>query len=120
MAQTRKTERRTCKIPYSSVSVPLLSPRKAQTIVDTPRRVRLLRDIEATADKLLCKELFKAHNVSKSTGYYIIKSKTPRRSDHVHNQGQKSVLAPLNVKQLKQLKIAYFALKLLHITPLPA
>jgi hypothetical protein len=52
MARTRKTERRTCRKPHSSISVPPSSPRKRQSIVDTPRRVRLLRDAEATAGKL--------------------------------------------------------------------
>jgi hypothetical protein len=108
MAQTRNTERRTCRIPHSLVSVPLSSPRKAQTIVDTPRRVRLLRDAEATAGKLPRKELFKAHNVSESTGYRIIKSKTPRRSDHVHNRGRKSVLAPFEREAIETVKNSSF------------
>jgi hypothetical protein len=93
MAQTRKTSRQTCRIPDSSISVPISSPRKRQTIVDTPHRVRLLRDAEATAGKLPRTQLFKAHDVSKATGYRILKSKTPCRSDRVHNRGRKSVLA---------------------------
>jgi hypothetical protein len=101
MAQTRKTSRRTCRIPDSSISVPPSSPRKRQTIVDTPRRVRLLRDVEATAGKLPRTQLFKAHDVFKATGYRILKSKTPRRSDRVHDRGRKSVLAPYKREAIK-------------------
>jgi hypothetical protein len=93
MAITRKTDRKTCRTPDSSISITSSSPRKAQTIVDTPRRVRLLYDAEATAGKLPRTQLFKAHEISKATGYRILKSKTPRRSDRVHNRGRKSVLA---------------------------
>ena len=93
MAPARKTNRRTCRIADPSISIAPSSPRKAQSIVDTPRQVRLLRDAEATADKMSRTQLFKAHVISKTTGYRILKSKTPRRSDLVHNRGRKSVLA---------------------------
>jgi hypothetical protein len=88
--------------------VPLSSPRKAQTIIDTPRRVRLLRDAEATAGKLPRKELFKAHNISESTGYRIIKLKTPRRSDRVHNRGRKLVLAPFEREAIETIENSSF------------
>ena len=81
MAKTRKTARRTCRLPDSSISIAPLSPRKSNTIVDTPRRVRLLRDIAAIAGKLPHTELFKAYGVAKATGYQILKLKPARRSE---------------------------------------
>jgi hypothetical protein len=108
MARTRKTKRRTCRKPHSSISVPPSSPRKRQSIVDTPRRIRLLRDAEATAGKLPRTQLFKAYNVSDSTGYRILKSKSPRRSNRIHNQGRKSVLAPYKRETIKTIEDSLF------------
>jgi hypothetical protein len=108
MARTRKIERRTCRKPHSSISVPPSSPRKRQSIVDTPRRVRLLRDAEATAGKLPRTQLFKAYNVSDSTGYRILKSKSPRRSDRIHNRGRKSVLAPYERETIETVEDSSF------------
>jgi hypothetical protein len=39
------------------------------------------------------KEVFKAHKVAEATSYRILKSKSPRRSDRIHNRGRKPVLA---------------------------
>jgi hypothetical protein len=108
MAKTRKTDRRTCRLPDSSISLTPSSPRKAQTIVDTPRRVRLIRDAEATAGKLPRKELFKAHKVAEATGYRILKSKSPRRSDRIHNRGRKPVLARYEREAIKTVEDSSF------------
>lgn len=94
MAKTRKTNRRTCRIANTSISLTPTSPRKSNTIVDTPRRVRLLRDAHSTAGKLPRKKLFQAHNIAEATGYRILKSNSSRRSERVHNRGRKPVLAP--------------------------
>jgi hypothetical protein len=91
MARTRKTERRTYRKPHSLILVPLLLPRKRQSIVDILRRVHLLCDAKATAGKLPRTELFKAYNVSDSTGYRILKSKSPRRSDRITTQSRPKV-----------------------------
>ena len=94
MARTRKTDRRTCLIPDPEVNLSPKSPRKAKTMVDTPRRVRLLNDAHSTAGKMTRKELFKLHNIAEATGYLILKSKEARRSERIHNRGRKAVLAP--------------------------
>ena len=94
MARTRKTDRRTCRIPDPTVNLSPKSPRKAQTMVDTPRRVRLLNDAHSTAGKMTRRELFKLHNIAEATGYRIPKSKEARRSERIHNRGRKAVLAP--------------------------
>jgi hypothetical protein len=93
MANTRKTDRRTCRIADSSISLSPSAPRKSNTIVDTPRRVRLLRDAHSTAGKLPRKKLFEAHNIPPSTGYRILQSNSPRRGQRIHNRGRKPVLA---------------------------
>ena len=108
MAKTRKTARRTCRLPDSSISVAPSSPRKSNTIVDTPRRVRLLRDAAATAGKLPRTELFKAHGVAKATGYRILKSKSARRSERIHDRGQKPILAPHQRDAIKTVKNSSF------------
>jgi hypothetical protein len=92
MAKTRKIDRKTCRIIDKSINLSPTSPRKSNTIVDTPRRVRLLRDVHSTAGKLPRKKLFEAHNIPRITGYQIFKSNSSRRSERVHNRGQKSVL----------------------------
>jgi hypothetical protein len=69
MAKTRKTTRKTCRQPDSSISLSPSSPRKLKTIVDTPRRVKLIRDAQATAGKLPRKQLFCIHNIVEATGY---------------------------------------------------
>jgi hypothetical protein len=78
MAKTRKTTRKTCRQPDSSISMSPSSPRKSKTIVDTPRRVKLIRDAQATADKLPRKQLFRIYNIAKATGYQILKLKSTR------------------------------------------
>lgn len=93
MARTNKTTRRTCRQVDSSISLPTASPRKAQTMIDTPRRTRLLCDAHHTAGKMPRKELFKAYGISESTGYRILKSNSMRRSEKIYNRGRKRVLA---------------------------
>ncbi|KAF7501995.1 hypothetical protein GJ744_001009, partial [Endocarpon pusillum] len=44
--------------------------------------------------KLPRTQLFKIHNVANRTGYRIIKERTARRSERIHNRGRKPVLAP--------------------------
>jgi hypothetical protein len=93
MARTRKTTRRNCRYAHSSISLPSASPREANTIVDTPRRVRLLCAADSTAGKLPRKKLFKAHGIPKSTAYRILNSESARRGDSVHKRGRKPILA---------------------------
>jgi hypothetical protein len=94
MAQTRKTDRQNCQRPDSSILLTVSSPRKAQTVVDTPRRARLICDAQATAGKLPRKALFKAHGIAEATGYRTIKSNSMRRSERIRNRGRKPILAP--------------------------
>lgn len=108
MARTRKTNRRTCRLVDSFVAVTPSSPRQSNTIVDTPRRVRLLRDAHSTAGKLPRKELFKAHNISEATGYRILKSNSARRGDLIHNRGRKSVLATYERNAIEAVEDASF------------
>jgi hypothetical protein len=93
MARTRKTTRRNCRHADSSISLPSASPRETNTIVDTPRRVRLLCAADSTAGKLPRKKLFEAHGIPKSTAYRILNSESARRGDGVHNRGRKPILA---------------------------
>ena len=94
MAKTRKTDRKNCQQPDFSIPLSPTSPRKPNTIVDTPRRTRLLRDAKLTAGKIPRRELFKKYNIAEKTGYRIIKSDSTRRSQLIHNRGRKPVLAP--------------------------
>ena len=68
------------------------APRAPQTILDTPRRTKLLADARAYADKMPRKELFKIHNVVQRTGYKILKQGTMYRGPGVHNRGRKRIL----------------------------
>jgi hypothetical protein len=108
MAFTRKTDRRTCRKPDSTLSLSPKASRQSNTIVDTPRRVRLLCDAQATAGKMTRKELFKAHNIAEATGYQILKSKITRQSEHIHNQGRKSILASHKRDAIKTVENASF------------
>ncbi len=80
------------------VGVPCSNPpspqaaRISQTILDTPRRLKLLADARAYADKMPRKELFKIHNIAERTGYKILKEETARRGPGVHNRGRKRIL----------------------------
>jgi hypothetical protein len=93
MAQTRKSDRRNCQRPDSSISLTESSPRRAQTVVDTPRRARLICDAQVTAGKIPRKQLFKAHGIAEATGYRIVKSKSMRQSEQIRNRGRKPILA---------------------------
>lgn len=93
MARKVITDRKNCQQADSSISLPSAPSRKANTIVDTPRRVRLLCDAQHTAGKLPRKQLFLAHNIPESTGYRILKSQSSRRGDNVHKRGRNPALA---------------------------
>lgn len=93
MARTKKTDRINCTKINKSIHVDLSSPRKSKTVVNTPRRVRLIRDAQLTVGKWPRRHLFKAHEVSKATGYRILKLNYARRSQSLHNRGRKSILA---------------------------
>jgi hypothetical protein len=80
------------------VDVPCSNPpspqtaRISQTILDTPRRSKLLADARAYAGKIPRKELLKIHNIAERTGYKILKEGTARRGPGVHNRGRKRIL----------------------------
>ena len=94
MATEQKSRRRVCQKHFSPFLSSPSSPRVSKTIVDTPRRIRLLCDAKATAGKLPRTELFKHHKIAKRTGYRILQEGTPRRSLHIQNRGRKRILAP--------------------------
>ncbi|KAF7512710.1 hypothetical protein GJ744_000277 [Endocarpon pusillum] len=77
-------------------------------MLDTPRRARLLADARHTAGKLPRTQLFKIHNVSRTTGYRIIKEGTARRSERIHNRGRKQVLAPCKCEAIEAVEDANF------------
>jgi hypothetical protein len=81
-------------------------------MLDTPRRARLLADARHTAGKLPRTELFKIHNIPKSTGYQIIKEATVRRSKRIHNRGRKRVFAPYEYEAIKAVEDANFGFAL--------
>jgi hypothetical protein len=108
MAKTRKTTRKTCRQPDSSISLSPSSPRKLKTIVDTPRRVKLIRDAQATAGKLPQKQLFRIHNIAEATGYRILKSKSMCRSEGIYNRGRKPILAPHEREAIETVENASF------------
>jgi DNA invertase Pin-like site-specific DNA recombinase len=81
MARIRKTSRKNCLHPDPAITLSPKSPREPKTIVDTPRRVRLLADAQSTAGKMTRKELVKLHGIAKTTGYRILKEKNARRSE---------------------------------------
>jgi hypothetical protein len=108
MAKTRKTDRTTCRIIDNSVILSPTAPRQSNTIVDTPRRVRLLRDAHSTAGKLPRKKLFEAHNIPPTTGYQILKSNKPRRGQRIYDRGRKPVLAPYERDAIKTVENASF------------
>ena len=76
MAKTQKTDRKNCQQCQSSILLSPSSPRTSKTIVETLRRVRLLRDTRLTAGKLPHRELFKSQNVAEATDYQILKSQS--------------------------------------------
>jgi hypothetical protein len=78
-------------IPCSNPPSPQAT-RISQTILDTPRRSRLLADARAYAGKLPRKELFKLHDIAERTGYKILKAGTARRGPGIHNRGRKRIL----------------------------
>jgi hypothetical protein len=64
--------RRRARVNLPHSNLPSLKPaRISQTILDTPRRSKLLADTRVYAGKMPRKELFKIHNITERTGYYI-------------------------------------------------
>jgi DDE superfamily endonuclease len=108
MAKSKKTDRLMCHKIDESIYVDPSSPRRSKTIIDTPRRVRLICDAQLTAGKWPRRELFKAHGVSEATGYRIIKSKSTRRSQRLHNRGRKPILAPHECDAVEAVENASF------------
>jgi hypothetical protein len=108
MARTRKTTRRNCRHADSSISLPSASPRETNTIVDIPRRVRLLCAADSTVGKLPRKKLFEAYGISKSTAYRIINSELARRSDSVYKRGRKPILASYERDAVEAIKNSCF------------
>jgi transposase len=94
--------------------VPCLNPlslqaaRVPQTVLDTPRRSRLLVDARAYAGKMPRKELFKLYNIAKSTGYKVLKQGTERRGSGVYNRGRKRVLTDHKCAAIKAVEDANF------------
>jgi transposase len=68
--------------------------------------------VNAQEEFIASKQLFKAHNVSESTSYRIIKSKSSRRSDRVHNRGRKSVLAPYEREAIETVENSAFRVEI--------
>ena len=89
-----RTTRRNCRIVDNSILLSPCAPRTHNAPVDTPRRQRLIRDAKAYAGKIPRTTLFKALDIPKTTGYRILKSQNPRRSDRLHCRGRKPTLAP--------------------------
>jgi hypothetical protein len=108
MVRVRKTDRKYCRHPDPAVNLSLTSPRASRTIIDTPRRPRLLADAPSTAGKMTRKELFKLHGIGKTAGYQILKSKMARRSERIHNRGRKKVLAPFECEAIEAVENANF------------
>ncbi len=108
MDSERGNRRRVCRKSYS-IDPPSPAPsRTPKTILDTPRRARLLADARHTAGKLPRTELFKIHNIAKRTGYRILKEGTARRSDRIHNRGRKQVLAPYECEAIEAVEDSNF------------
>ncbi len=104
----RKTTRKNCRHPDPSIPVPTEPPREPNTIIDTPRRTRLLCDAQSTAGKLPRKKLFESLGIPKSTGYRILKSQSTRRGNGVHNRGRKPVLEPHQCEAIEAVEDASF------------
>jgi hypothetical protein len=111
MARIRKTSRKNCLHPDPAITLSPKSPRELKTIVDTPRRVRLLADAQSTAGKLTRKELFQLHGVAKTTGYRILKEKNARRSERIHNHDRKRILAFFKCNAIEVIENANFCFR---------
>ena len=94
MDSEQGNRRRVCRKSHSIDPPSPAASRTPKTMVDTPRRARLLADARHTAGKLPRTQLFKIHNIANRTGYRILKGETARYSKKVHNRGRKQVLAP--------------------------
>jgi hypothetical protein len=108
MARVRKTDRKYCQHLDPAVNLSPTSPRASRTIINTPRRVRLLADAHSTAGKMTRKELFKLYGIGKMAGYQILKSKMTRRSERIHNCGRKKVLASFECEVIEAIEDANF------------
>jgi hypothetical protein len=86
--------RRRARADVPCSNPPSLKPaRISRTILDTPRRLKLLVDARAYVGKMPRKELFKIHNIAERTGYYILKEGNTRHNPKVHNRDRKRILA---------------------------
>ena len=104
MSSEQGNRRRVCRKSYSIDPPSPAALRTSKTMFDTSRHVRLLTDARHTADKLPRTELFKIHNVSKVTGYRIIKEETIRHNEKVHNRDRKRILVLYKCKVIETIK----------------
>jgi hypothetical protein len=79
-----------------------------QTVLDTPRRSKLLAEARAYAGKMPRKELFKIYNVTERTGYKIINEGNVCRGLGVHNRGRKQILADHQCAAIEAVEDANF------------
>ena len=93
--------RRVCRKSHSIDPPSPAASRTPKTMVDTPRRARLLADARHTAGKLSRTKLFKIHNIANRTGYRILKEGTVHCSEKVHNRGRKKILTPYECEAIE-------------------
>ena len=108
MDSERGNRRRVCRKSYSIDPPSPATPRRAKTILDTPRRARLLVDARYTAGKLPRTKLFKIHNIVNRTGYQILKEGTIRHNEKVHNRDRKRILTPYECEAIKTVEDVNF------------
>jgi hypothetical protein len=91
------------------ISLLLASPRETNTIINVPRRVRLLCAADSIAGKLPQKKLFKAYNLSKSTAYRNLNSESARYGDSVYKRGRKLILISYKYDAVETVENNYFS-----------
>ena len=109
MARELLRRRRACADETCSNPPSPKPARMSRTILDTPRRTKLLADARAYAGKMPRKQLFRIHNVAERTGYHILKQGNMRRGPGVHNQGRKRILPDHQCAAIKAVEDANFA-----------
>ena len=78
MARIRKISRRNCLFSNLVTRISLSSSRKLKSIINTPKRVRLLTQAQSTTGTIPHTELFKLYDVSQATDYRILNSNSTR------------------------------------------
>jgi hypothetical protein len=99
--------RKRCRDTTKSLPDSDLPPRKKRAIIDTPRKNRIIQDVETLQGQVSQREIFRRYGVSRRSGQRIIASKD-LRSAQGHSNKRKRLLSEQDLATIETFENASF------------